>query len=151
MIAEKWKKAIFYPLTLWLLFTIIAFLFGFSAWPDITQMVLLSASFPFFIAFAMGLWIGAESKNEFSFYVALQNAFIVSFVVGIIDVLLTIILINNSPTFVVYSTTLYQAKLAVPMPIIDLVVSTWLGGIFVCLPASAASYTFLVKSQRKER
>jgi hypothetical protein len=128
-----------------------AFLFGFSAWPDITQMVLLAATYPFLIAFVFGLWIGAESKHEFSFYVALQNAFIVSFAVGVVQVLLTIILINNSPLFVVYSTTLYQSRLAEPMPIIDLVVSTWLGGIFVCLPAAAASYTFLFKSQNRAR
>jgi hypothetical protein len=151
MISKRWKRAVIYPLTLWIVFLILAFLLGFTSWPNITQMSLLGDAFPSIIGIAFGLWIGAESKNEFSFAGALQNAFIVSFLVGMIELLLTIVLINNSPLFVTYSTAVYHNRETVPMPLIDLVVSTWIGIIFVCLTASAASYSFLSRSHREHR
>lgn len=149
MKVEKWR-VIFYPLTIWLIFKFVAFLFGFTSAPDLAQGALLGgSSFPGLTALAIGLWIGAWSGRDFKLEGTLLNAFLVSFTVGFVELLLTIILINNSPTFVTYVTSLYSANSTVSAPIINLTISTWVGGMFTAISAAAAGYVFVSTRRRR--
>ena len=151
MNVEKWK-VVFYPLTLWLILAFVAFIFGFTSAPDLAQVALLSGSmFPFITAFGYGLWVGGWSHKEFKLKGAIINAFLVAFTVGLIKLLLTMILINNSPTFVTYVTSLYSANATVGEPIINLSISTLLGEIFVAIPAAAAAFTFASANAARKR
>ncbi len=146
----KWK-AVLYPLIVWLSYKFVAFLFGYSAWPDISQLALLSDSLPFFTSVLFGLWIGAASHKDFKLFGAMANAFIVSFIVGLSILVFTVILINTSSIFLAYSTSLYYSSTqAVGSSLMNLAVSTWLGDLFLVVPAAAFSYIIIDEVRRKK-
>jgi hypothetical protein len=149
---DKWRKPILIPLTVWLTFKVIAFLFGYTPWPDITQLALFGTTFPFISAFGFGLWIGSSSREKFSLSGAVRNAFIVAFLIGFVEMLLTIMLVNTSPSFVSYAISVYprlQQGIDADIPLLNLVISTWLGGLFVIMPASAAAYSLVEKDKKR--
>lgn len=150
MSIEAYKQTIFYPLTLWLLFTVVGVIFGYTNFPDIANQMLLNNSAPYFIAVGFGLWIGAAaSKDTFGLRGTVINAFIVSFVVGLSVLVATIMLINTSPIFVTYATSIYARYATVNEPIMNLAVSTMFGDMFVALPAAAAAHLFLRRRSTK--
>ena len=135
--------AVALPMLLWLSFIVISFFFGFTSYPDLAQQQMLSNSAPFIITFAFGLWIGAESFRNFSFRMTLFNAFIVSFIVGLVTVLLTSLLVNDSGIFLTYATSIYSKTTVVSTPLIDLAISTAISNIFTALASTAAAYALL--------
>lgn len=152
MNVAKYKNVVIYPLTLWLIIYIISFLFGYTEYPDLTQQAMLNDASPFIMAIAFGFWIGSESRNSgFNFHQTMANTLIVSFVVGAVAVLLTVVLINTSPVFLTYATQFYAKANTVTAPIINLVVSTWGGNIFTAVPAAAAAYSFLNATNNKKK
>lgn len=145
---KRWEPVLI-PMTLWIAFKVVAFLFGFTPWPDIAQLALLGNTYPFISALGFGLWIGAASRDKFTLSSAIRNAFMVAFVVGFMELLLAVILINSSQSFVAYATSVYpQLQDEVGVPMINLVVSTWIGGMFVIVPAAAAGYLLLKERKR---
>ena len=132
-----------YPLVLWVVFLTISFLFGFTSYPDLAQQQLLSNGAPFIITFAFGFWIGAESYKNFNFAMTLFNAFIVSTIAGIMTILFTDLLINNSGIFLTYTTSIYSRTTIINAPFVNLAISTCIGSIFVAIAAAAAIYSLL--------
>ncbi len=150
MNVKKWWPVLF-PMTVWLLFKVISFLFGFTPWPDLSQLALLGETYPFITAFAFGIWIGAASHKDFSLGATLRNAIMIAFIIGIAELLLTIILINTSQSFLTYVASIYTQIVGdTGISIIDLVISTWVGGMFVTVPAAAAAY-LLLGGEKKRR
>jgi hypothetical protein len=147
----KKLKPLLYPLSFWLVFKLVAFLFGFSPWPNIAELALLGDTYPFISAFGFGLWIGAISNNNgFKLSVAIRNAIMVAFIIGFVEMLLTIILINSSPSFVTHVTLMFPTDIGSSnVPLLDLVISTWVGGMFVIIPACAGAYSFMDKKSRR--
>lgn len=148
---EKWKP-IFFPVTLWLSFKVIAFFLGFTDWPDLASSSLIGASSAAISPLAFGLWIGVMSHKNFKLGATLRNALVVGLLVGFTELLLTLILINSSPGFVSYVTSIiYNAgRQYGASPIINLVVSKWLGDMFLAMASSAAGY-FLMEREKKGR
>ncbi len=99
---EKWKP-LFYPLTLWIAYKILAFLFGFTPWPDISTVALLGFNQTAATALGFGIWIGAVCYKNFKFGETLRNALVFGVIIGFIEFLLTLILINSSSSFVSYA------------------------------------------------
>ena len=132
-----------YPLILWVVFLAISFLFGFTSYPDLAQQQLLSNGAPFIITFAFGFWIGAESYKSFGFAMTMFNAFIVSTIAGIVTILFTDLLINNSGIFLTYTTSIYSRTTIINAPFVNLAISTCIGSIFVAIAAAAAIYSLL--------
>ena len=147
---SNYKRAVFYPLTAWLVFDLIAFLFGFTVFPDLSKAFLLSDVTPLFLSVSFGLWVGSESQGNFSIAGAARNAFIVSFVAGMVIVLFSVLLINYSPTFVTYVSSVYTNNFSVQQPIADLSISTWVGNVFVSTIAAVAIFTIITKSKAKK-
>jgi multisubunit Na+/H+ antiporter MnhB subunit len=148
--AFRW--AVVYPLAMWFFINFISFAFGFTPYPDLAQQQLLSNTAPFILALAFGIWIGAESFNDFSFRMALVNTFVVSVVVGIVTVLLTVLLINNSDVFLAYAISVYARYTIISAPLVDLAISTCIGSIFTALSGAAAAYALLrVRNPRNRR
>ena len=136
-------SAVVYPVVVWAAFLLLSFLFGFTSYPDLAQQTLLSNSAPFILTFAFGFWVGAESFKNFSFGMTLINATVVSVIAGILTILLTFLLVNNSSIFLAYATSVYSKTTIINSPLINLAISTALGNIFVALASSAAAYKLL--------
>jgi len=149
MRTKAYLNALLVPFVLWFVFYVVAFLFGYTEYPDVTQQMMLNNASPYFVALAFGLWIGAESYNNgFRVGGAAVNALIASFVVGVFCVLFTIVLINTSQIFLAYAASLYSKAYTVNQPILNLAISTWVGNIFTAIPAAAATCAFL-KGRKK--
>ena len=73
----------------------------------------------------------------------LINATVVSVIAGILTILLTFLLVNNSSIFLAYATSVYSKTTIINSPLINLAISTALGNIFVALASSAAAYKLL--------
>jgi hypothetical protein len=146
---SDYRRAVFYPLTIWLVFDLIAFGFGFTAFPDLSKAFLLSDVTPLFLATMFGLWIGAESYDISGLAGAARNAITVSFTVGLIIILLTLMLINGSPIFLTYVSSVYSNNLSVQAPILNLSLSTWIGNIFVSTIAALAGFGIISKARKK--
>jgi hypothetical protein len=144
---EKWKP-LFYLLTCWIALKLIAFLFGFTPWPDIAQLALMGGTYPVMVAFGFALWVGATSHDAFTLPETVRNAVMIAFLVGCAELMLTVILVNNSQSFVTYVTALYPLETGMSIPFLNLVISTWVGGIFISIPASAAAYIMMGKRKR---
>ncbi len=146
------KWAIAYPLAAWLVFYFIAFVTGFTPWPDLSQALLLSDTEPFFTAIMIGLWIGIESHRTFDLKGAIINSFLVSLIVGLAVIALTATLVNHSQIFLTYSVSIYSRYVVSnTQPILNLALSTLAGNIFVAVPGAIVGYELLDKIKKRER
>ena len=144
---KKWG-VIVYLTAIWLVFKIIAFFFGYTPYPDITQLALLGQTYPFITALGFGLWIGAAARDSFKLTSTVTVALAVSFIVGLVVTVLTLTLASTSPTFVSYAIAVYPARTGVGSPFFNLAISTWFGGICVTVPAAAAAYMMLDRRKK---
>ncbi|MGA3020944.1 MAG: hypothetical protein ABSD68_03280 [Candidatus Micrarchaeales archaeon] len=145
---KKWKPIISVVL-FWVTFKLVSFLFGFSPWPDITQLALLSETFPFISALGFGFWIGVESYKDFNLMEAIRNSVIIAFLIGCLELTLLVVLVNTSTTFLVYALAIYPTEVNAPIPLLDLVISTWIGGMFIAVPTTAVGYRLMNKISKK--
>ncbi len=145
---KKWKP-LFYVLTCWVVLKLAAFAFGFGPWPDIAQLALMGGVYPFLIAFSFAMWIGAASHDDFSLGEAVRNAVMASFLIGCVELMLSLILINNSASFVTYVTAVYPLEMNMDIPFLNLVIATWIGGIFLSIPASAFAYLAMGRARKR--
>jgi apolipoprotein N-acyltransferase len=145
---KKWKP-FFYILTAWITLKLIAFVFGFTPWPDIAQLALMGGTYPIIVAASFALWIGASSHDNFTLPRAVRNAVIAAVVIGSVELLLTVILLNNSPSFVTYVTAMYPLESNMDVPFLNLVISTWVGGIFLSIPTSATAYLLMGRNKKR--
>jgi hypothetical protein len=144
-------KVVAYPLALWLAFYVVAFVFGYTDFPDTAKDMLLGNAIPATIAFLFGLWIGIESSvYDFSFAENFLAALVVAFTVGVIVVLMTVTLINTSHIFLTYSLASYSSVAGVlNEPLLNLAISTWIEDGFTALIASVVSFSLLSRILKK--
>lgn len=146
-------KAVAYPLVLWLAFYFVAFIFGYTDFPDTAKDMLLGNATPALIAFLFGMWIGIESSvYDFSYAQTFLAALVVAFAVGVVVVLITVQLINTAPVFVSYalSTNAGQARGVLQEPLINLAVSTWVEDGFSVIVAATVSFSLLSRILKKK-
>ncbi|MFI5412921.1 MAG: hypothetical protein ACHQX1_03445, partial [Candidatus Micrarchaeales archaeon] len=102
---EKYKWTVIYPFSLWFFFKVVALIFGFSDYPDVSHEMLLDDTAPF-LPMLFGFWIGAASYGS-GLLAALRNTIVVVFLIGGIATIFLLFLINNSPDFVTYASSIY--------------------------------------------
>jgi hypothetical protein len=136
-------RVLFAPVVLWLLFYLVSFIFGFLPFPNILQAPPTFAT-PLLIALFFGLWIGIESYGNFKLMKTLVYAFIISFLVGLIQVLITEALINFSPLFLNYTTYIYTQGIVVA-PIFSESIGIWIGMIFGTTLAAGVGFALISK------
>ncbi len=137
------KKAILLPFTIWLLIYLVSFVFGYAPYPDFLE--LSSVSTPeIILALFFGLWIGTESFGNYGLPKTLGYAIMVSFIIGFAEVLIAVVLISTSQTFLYFSTYLYTEGMVVA-PIVSIDFGRWLGIILFTVAGTGVGYTFMSK------
>ena len=145
---RKWKS-LFYILTAWIALKLIAFIFGFTPWPDIAQLALMGGTYPIIVAASVRVVDWRVSDDNFTLSQTVRNAVIAAVVIGCVELMLTVILINNSQSFVIYVTGIYPLETNMDIPFLNLVISTWVGGILLSIPASASAYLLMEQEQEE--
>lgn len=97
-----------------------------------------------------GLWIGAASSKDFTMFEAIRNATVIAFLVGFVELAFTMILINNSASFVTYITAVYPTQvIGLNIPFQNFVVSTWIYRVFIIVPVTAAAYCLMDRKKKR--
>lgn len=142
----KFNRMMIYAALVWFIFYIISFLLGFTSYPDLAYELLLGNTAPLVIAAFFGLWMGASGFGEFKLSEVMATVVVVAFLIGVANLMFTVCLINNSLTFLIYANTALISFNMVSQPILNQVISTWIGCIFVVVPAAGAAYLLLAKN-----
>jgi hypothetical protein len=144
---SAFKKAVLLPSLLWFSFYLASFLFGYTAYPIVLEAS-STGTINLLLAIFFGLWIGIESFGSYKLSRAIGYAFLVSFVMGAVQVLVAFVLINTSQAFLTLATYIYNVGL-ISAPIINVQVSIWLGIIFAGVLGSAVGYSLISKIKTK--
>jgi hypothetical protein len=142
------KKSYFdvlkYPIALWIVFQLVAFVAGYTDYVNITAEMLLSNG-AIFMAVLFGAWVGKRSSKAFNYlWVSMLNGLMISVIVGFVTLLLLFVLSTYSQNFISYMT---QYSGGSPGPFtINTAIVLWVQMVMFSVVSAALAFEFSSKN-----
>jgi hypothetical protein len=145
MAKKSYIEIIKYPLVTWLVFYIVAFIFGFTNYVGVSTEVMFGNA-TLFLALLFGLWVGKRSTKAFGYlWVSMLSAFMLVVIIGVIGVVLGLALASFSGSFMGYLSQ-YGSQGALLGIVLNATITTWVEMAMVAMVAAAATYEFSSKN-----
>ncbi len=144
MVKKSYLDIIKYPLIVWLVFEVIAFVAGFTSYLSISTQIMLGTN-TLFLAILFGIWVGRRSAKAFDYlWVSMIAALMLTLIVGFVNVVLSYALGAYSQSFISYVSGGGSAA-GVGALILSVAITTWVQMGMLAIVGAAIAYEFYSK------
>lgn len=145
MVQKSFLDILKYPMTMWFVFLLVAFLFGFTQYSSMSVQILIGNG-AILLALIFGLWIGRRSAKAFEYIgVGITSALMLTVVIGFITTLFASLLSVVSQQFASSIAPLTTQSAVVQSIAIAGGITVWIEIVMIGTAAAAVAAEFTTR------